>query len=107
MLLSQKGQTVFRFSAAVVSIFTATALLEILHSCINPTTVALAFILIILLTATFLGRNPALLSSLAAMLCFNYFFVSPLRTFTISDSQNLVACVAFMLTAIVAGELSA
>jgi two-component system sensor histidine kinase KdpD len=41
------------------------------------------------------------------MLCFNYFFLPPVRTFTIADSQNIIAWAAFMLTAIVAGELSA
>jgi len=107
MPFSQKSQNIFRHLAAVAVILAATTLLEIFHSRINPTTVALAFILIILLAATFLGRNPALLASLAAMLCFNFFFLPPIRTFTISDPQNLVAWVAFMLTAIVAGELSA
>lgn len=107
MPLSQKSRIILRYVAPVLAILAATALLEIFHSRINPTTVALAFILIILLAATFLGRNPALLASLAAMLCFNYFFLPPVRTFTISDPQNLVAWVAFVLTAIVAGELSA
>lgn len=107
MPLSQKSQTVFRYLAAVSAILAATALLEIFQNSINPTTVALAFILIVLLAATFLGRNPALLASLAAMLSFNYFFLPPFRTFAISDSQNVVAWAAFLLTAIVAGELSA
>lgn len=102
-----KNRIILRFPAAVGGTFAAAALLEIFHSRINPTTAALAFILVILFAATFLGRNPALLASLAAMLCFNYFFLPPVRTFTISDSQNLIAWVAFMLTAVVAGELSA
>jgi len=105
--LTKKSQHILCFLAAVLAVLATTALLEIFHSRINPTTAALAFILIILLAATFLGRNPALLSSLAAMLCFNYFFLPPVRTFTIADSQNIIAWAAFVLTAIVAGELSA
>lgn len=104
---SPKIQNLFRYLAAVAGILAATALLELFQNRINPTTAALAFILIILLAATFLGRNPALLASLAAMLSFNYFFLPPFRTFTISDSQNIIAWTAFMLTAIVSGELSA
>lgn len=41
------------------------------------------------------------------MLCFNFFFLPPVRTWTISDPQNLVAWGAFTITAIIAGELSA
>lgn len=104
---SPKSQTIYSYLGAIAAVLAATALLEFFHSRVNPTTVALAFILIILLAATFLGRNPALLASLAAMICFNYFFLPPLRTFTIAGSQNIIAWAAFLLTAIVAGELSA
>jgi two-component system sensor histidine kinase KdpD len=40
------------------------------------------------------------------MLCFNYFFLPPVHTWTISEPQNLVAWAAFTITAIIAGELS-
>jgi K+-sensing histidine kinase KdpD len=48
-----------------------------------------------------------LLASFVAMLCFNYFFLPPVHTWSISDPQNLVAWAAFTMTALVAGELSA
>ena len=41
------------------------------------------------------------------MLCLNYFLIPPVRTWTISDPQNLVAWAAFTITAIIGGELSA
>ncbi len=98
---------IFRFSFAIGGIIFITAIFEQLQKEINSTTVALAFLLWILLSATFFGRNPAIISSLAAMLCFNFFFLPPVRTWTISDPQNLVAWGAFTVTAIIAGELSA
>lgn len=97
----------FRFGIPVILVLLTTALLEPFHTRISPTTVALAFLLIVLFSATFFGRNPALLGSLAAMLCFNYYFLPPVRTWTISEPQNLVAWAAFMITAVTAGELSA
>lgn len=98
---------IFRYGFAVSGIFFSAFVFEDFQTRINSTTVALAFLLWILISATFFGRNPALLSSLAAMLCFNFFFLPPFRTWTISDPQNLVAWGAFTVTAIVAGELSA
>ncbi len=97
----------FRFGVSVSCIFLTSFLLEAFHQTLNSTTVALAFLLIVLFSATFFGRNPALLSSFIAMLCFNYFFLPPVRTWTISEPQNLVAWGAFTLTAVIAGELSA
>lgn len=98
---------IFRYGFAVSGIFVSAFIFENFQTRINSTTVALAFLLWILISATFLGRNPALLASLAAMLCFNFFFLPPVRTWTISDPQNLVAWGAFTVTAIIAGELSA
>ncbi|MBL8206306.1 MAG: PAS domain-containing sensor histidine kinase [Blastocatellia bacterium] len=95
------------FALALASIVLTTALLEPFHEQLSVTTVALALLLVILFTATFSGRNPALLAALAAMLCFNYFFLPPVRTWTIANPQNLIAWAAFILTAITAGELSA
>ena len=87
-------------------VLVSTLLLGTLGDHINPTTVALTLLLCVLFTATFFGRNPALLASFVAMLSFNFFFLPPVYTWTISDSQNLVAWAAFTITAVIAGELS-
>jgi|ERR1035437_4170354 two-component system sensor histidine kinase KdpD len=96
-----------RYGVSAAAVLLATPALLFLSNNINSTTVALTFLLIVLTTATFFGRNPALFASFVAMLCFNYFFLPPLRTWTISDPQNLIAWAAFTITAIIAGELSA
>jgi two-component system sensor histidine kinase KdpD len=97
----------FRYGISVLSVLAVTFTLEPFHQTLSSTTIALAFLLIVLFSATFFGRNPALLSSFIAMLCFNYFFLPPVHTWTISESQNLIAWGAFTITAIIAGELSA
>lgn len=73
---------------------------------INHTTVALTYLLAILFVATLFGSRPALASSVAAALCFNFFFLPPYYTFAVSQSENWVAFGAFLITAIVAGQLS-
>ena len=74
---------------------------------INSTTVALAFLLVVLFVASFWGSSPALLASVLGMLCFNFFFLPPLYTLSIAHSQNWVALTAFFTTALVVGQLSA
>jgi two-component system sensor histidine kinase KdpD len=41
------------------------------------------------------------------MLCFNYFFLPPIGTFTVADPQNWVALFAFLATSLTASQLSA
>ena len=55
----------------------------------------------------FWGSRPALLASVVAAFCFNYFFLPPLYTLTIAHPQNWVALIVFFTTAIVVGQLSA
>jgi len=73
---------------------------------LNPTTVALTFLLLVLLVASRWGLTLAITTAIAATLAFNFFFLPPLGTFTISDPQNWVALLAFLISAIVASRLS-
>lgn len=73
---------------------------------VNPTTVALTFLVVVLLTSAFWGFRIALFSAVAATAIFNFFFLPPVGTFTIADPQNWIALVAFLITAVVASNLA-
>lgn len=72
----------------------------------NPTTVAVTYLVAILLIATRWGIAEATSASLLAVFCLNFFFLPPLGTLTIADPQNWVALIAFLVTAIVASQMS-
>src|SRR4051812_30083374 len=74
---------------------------------VSPTTVALALLLIVLATATIGRLHIAILVALASMLAFNFYFLPPVRTFTIADPQNWIALFAFLVVAVIASNLSA
>ena len=74
---------------------------------VNNVTVALSFLLAVLVIATRWGLVEALLASVAGMLCFNFFFIPPVGTLTIADPQNWVAFLAFVVTAAITSHLSA
>ncbi len=73
---------------------------------VNPTTIALSYVVVILAIASTWGIAESTVASLTAMLCLNFFFLPPVGTLTISDPQNWIALVAFLLTAIIASQLS-
>ena len=81
-------------------------LLAPFHNHVNDTTISLALLLIVLVVATIFGSRPAFFASLLGVLSFNFFFLHPVYTFTISDPQNWVAYAAFLVTAVIAGQLS-
>jgi len=73
---------------------------------VNPTTVALCYVLAVLVIATTWGIVEATSASLVAVLCFNFFFLPPVGTWWIADPQNWVALVVLMMTGIIASQLS-
>jgi two-component system sensor histidine kinase KdpD len=73
---------------------------------VNPTTVALSLLVAVLGVAAAWGLRYSLLMSLAAALCFNFFFLPPVGTLTIADTQNWVALGAFFIAAVIASNLS-
>jgi len=92
---------------AALSVGVLTLLLKIIGTHVNAATVSLVFLLNVLFIATRWGSAPALVASILAMLCFNFFFLPPFGTFTIAATDNWVALLAFLVTAVTAGELSA
>jgi two-component system sensor histidine kinase KdpD len=85
--------------AAIVAFYS-----RVFHA--NQTTVALTFLLLILFLAANWGLRYAVVTSIAATLCYNFFFLPPINTFTVSDPENLVALLVFVITAIFASRSS-
>ena len=73
---------------------------------VNATTVALSFLLAILVISTVYGMAVSVAMSIAAVCAFNYFFLPPVGRFTIADPQNWVALFAFLVVSVTASHLS-
>ncbi len=93
-------------TGALIAVAGATAALHWLPG-VNPTTVGFALLLIVLSTATLAPLWTAIAVSVAGTLALNFFFLPPVRTFTIADPQNWVSLLAFLIAAIVGSNLSA
>lgn len=92
---------------SLLGICIVTAVFRLTGEHINPTTVALGFLLLVLVVATRWGAAPAIFAAILSVLFLNFFFLPPVGTFTISDPDNWIALGAFLFTAVIAGQLSA
>jgi two-component system, OmpR family, sensor histidine kinase KdpD len=72
----------------------------------NPTTVGFTLLVAVLLTSTYWGLRLAVYLAVLATAAFNFFFLPPYGTFTIADPQNWIALLSFLVTALVASDLS-
>ena len=72
----------------------------------NQTTIALTYLLVVLFVAAWSNLASAVLTSAAAVLGLNYYFMPPVGTFTIADPHNWIALVAFLVVGVVASHLA-
>jgi two-component system sensor histidine kinase KdpD len=69
--------------------------------------ISMLYLLAVLAVAVAFGSWPAVVASVAAFLAFDFFFVEPVHTFTVSDPEEWLSLLLFLLTAIVTGQLAA
>ncbi|WP_424626855.1 DUF4118 domain-containing protein [Bradyrhizobium sp. SYSU BS000235] len=69
--------------------------------------VDLVFLTVVVSVAVRYGLLPSLLSSIAASLCYNFFFLPPTYTLTISDPTNIAAFFFFILIAVLVSNVAA
>lgn len=91
-------------SAALVLLVTAAFLPFREH--LSPTEVALTLLMVVLFASTLFGSTAGLVASAFGILCFNFFFLPPYHTFNISGPENWLAFGTFVITALIAGQLS-
>jgi two-component system sensor histidine kinase KdpD len=92
------------FSGAILFI---TKLLLHFGTLANTSTAAFSFLIIVLLSAFFGNLPVAIVTSLTATLCFDYFYLPPVGTFTITAFSDWISLVAFLLASVIISRLTA
>src|SRR5437016_3571666 len=92
-------------AAAVAAVLFVTVVFKEI-AVINATTVGFAYLITILLIAASWGIAESVLASIVATICLNYFFLPPLGTWRIADPENWVALFAFLISSLIASDLS-
>ena len=93
-----------RYFSSCVLVAALTALCRFLHA--NASTAGFAFLLAVLVVSAAWGLRCAIFLSVIATLAYNFYFLPPIGTFTIADPQNWIALFTFLLTAVIASQLS-
>jgi two-component system sensor histidine kinase KdpD len=98
-------KSVLRYAATVATVVIIVLVYHFVIK-VNHTTVALTFLIGVLIVSANWGLRPAVFMALFAALAFNYDFLPPIGKLTIADPQNWVALFAFLVTAIIASQLA-
>ncbi|HEY2111703.1 MAG TPA: sensor histidine kinase KdpD, partial [Dongiaceae bacterium] len=103
----QNGFELRAYAGTLAMVAVAFGVSLILQRYLGISVIALVFLTAVLTSAIAYGLWPALAASLVSTLAYNFFFLPPLYTFTISDPQNVVALFFFAVVALIASNLTA
>ena len=93
-------------AAALAMVGATTAGTVTIQRVVGANAIDLIYLLPVIASATLLGLRASLIASFTAALAYNFFFLPPLYTLTISDPQNVVTLLVFVTVAVVASQLA-
>jgi len=100
-----KVRLIQAFSAMALLLPLATWLLTLTRQTLNPFSDGLVFLLINSLISLIGGFIPAIISTIFSVALLNFYFIPPIHTFTISEHNNVIALIIFLLVAILIASL--
>ena len=93
------------FVLAVITLSLITVVLFVLRAELNTSTVALLYLIPVLVSTARWGLWPGVLSAFTAFLTYNYFFLQPYYTFVVHETQDIVALLIFLVVAVFISQL--
>jgi two-component system, OmpR family, sensor histidine kinase KdpD len=96
-----------RYVFVAFMVLVVTAIGKGLQPAFDLVNIALLYLLPVLVAAVRWGLWPSLFASFLGMLSFDYFFVPPVMSFTVSDIRYLLNFALFLAVALVTGTLAA
>jgi two-component system sensor histidine kinase KdpD len=95
------------YVAALLAVAAALGVGELIQPLLGIENVDLVFLTAVVGTAVRYGLWPSLFATVASSLCYNFFFLPPIYTFTITDPTNVGAFVFFTIVAVIVSHFAA
>ncbi len=102
---SRSGMMVLRYTASTAIACLLVAVFRLVVH-VNVTTAALSFLVLVLIVATRWRLAHSVYLSILCTLLYNFFFLPPIGTLTITDPQNWVTLSVFLGTSVLVSHLS-
>jgi two-component system, OmpR family, sensor histidine kinase KdpD len=95
------------YVAALLAVAGALGVGELIQPFLGIENVDLVFLTAVVGVAVRYGLWPSLFATVLSSLCYNFFFLPPIYTFTITDPTNIAAFVFFTIVAVVVSHFAA
>lgn len=101
------GRPAQEYAWVIGAVALCTAVAAFLFGVLEPTNVAMLYLLTATVCSVRLGRGPSALAAVLSVAAFDFFFVAPRLTFAITDSEYLITFGVMLSVALVISTLTA
>ncbi|HEY9774967.1 MAG TPA: DUF4118 domain-containing protein [Planktothrix sp.] len=105
-LQRQTTQTLTRYLYASLALVACTLIAKLMHERLDLSNLIMVYLLGVVWTAVRYGRGPSVFASVASVLAFDYLFVPPYYSFSVSDSQYLLTFAVMLVIALLLSTLT-
>jgi two-component system sensor histidine kinase KdpD len=95
-----------RYLVAALIVLVVSIICIPVHYYIEPTNLVMLYLLAVILSAFYLGRGPSLMASLLSVLAFDFFFIEPRLSLTVTDTQYLLTFLGLFGTGLAISNLT-
>jgi two-component system sensor histidine kinase KdpD len=99
-------QPFWRYLAAMGIVALTTFIGYFVHKNLEPVNLVMLYLVGTMIASVYLGKGPALLTSILGVLAFDYFLVPPYLTFAVSDTQYFITFIGLFLISLVVSTLT-
>lgn len=94
-----------RFLAACACVILTQLILQPFRYFLDIQTVALLYLLPVMVSTALWGLMPGILAALIAFFVFNYYYIEPFHTLQVHKTQDIITLIIFLIVAVVISQL--
>lgn len=95
-----------RYLLSVLLVAGATLLGFPVREVVSPINLVMLYLLCVVASAVYLGRGPSIWAAILGVLAFDFFFVPPVLTFAVADTQYILTFVGLLVVGVVISDLT-
>jgi two-component system sensor histidine kinase KdpD len=100
------GRRIFPYAPGLGLVAIATLIGEIVKRSLEPTNLAMLYLLAVVIAAVRWGKGPAVMTSVLSVIAFDFFLVPPYLTFNVADIQYIFTFVGLLAAGLVISTLA-
>lgn len=100
-------QPLGRYLGGLLLLIVATGLGSLIAPFLSPVNLVIIYLLSVVVAAVYLGRGPAVMTSILDVAAFDFFFVPPRFTMAVSDTEYIITFFGLLAVGLVVSHLTA